>query len=136
MLASKAEQVEKNRKMCEVEAKLVNSSFDKLFRKESTDNKIRSKSVLLNTKCEREDAKVVKKDLNDKEAHNVVYQTFYANILSQAKSLLQRKDQKEAVKVDQSNLIKTDVKHTTLGNCIRPQLSRSQSTRKTTEKTC
>ena len=142
MLATKAEQIEKNRKMCEVEAKLENSSFDNFFRKESTDNKRRSKSVLLNTKCEKDDAKVVNKTLNDKEAHNVVYQTFYANILSQAKSLLQRKDQKEKVKVVQSKPIKTNVKHaamnnsTAQGNCIRPQLSRSQSARETTEKSC
>jgi len=125
-------QIKKNHKVYEVEAKVVNSSFDHLFTQERTGSERRSKSLLL----DKHDATAVRKELKENEAHNM---NFYANILTRAKLLLQRKDPKGEAKGEQSKLTKTNVKHAqqcsseVQNNSSKPTISRSQSARATSQ---
>ena len=84
------QQIEATRKQCEVEAKVVNSSFDKLFKDVGTQNDRQSHSQLL----DKESTKDANSGVNKNSLH-MFHQMFYASIMAKAKVLLQKKDQEE-----------------------------------------
>ena len=140
MSAIKTCKKESNRKLWEVEANFANRSFDKLFREEKEIRK-RSQSVISVKECENNDVVVVNNDLDEVDV-SVFHQVFYSNIIARAKLLLQRKDKTEEIKGENPISIKTHSKRTLHRNshlrekCLESKVSRSQSARKATEKTC